>query len=190
MLILTYALKIALHKGRIDAKRNETSEAEAPQPHYRLLLLPILLALGSWWLSAPDPTLVFSLFWLLPIIMAHALLTLLAQIAWSRPRLHHIIAFLAVNLALLVALLLNWPQVVTVWHGFAPLPLPDLIEHRLPRRLMVRMPSDGELCWNSRLPCTPYTNPQLRRRGRDIQHGFQVLPQYRNTVALGEYSFR
>ena len=141
------------------------------------------MALTFWWLTLPDPTLVYALFWLLPVILAHALLGALQRVAWTRPRLNQAVAFLIINLAIINVFVLHWPQAVTVLPGFSPLPKADVVEQLLSRRLSVWTPVNDELCWNTQLPCTAHINPQLRQRGRDLDHGFQIVSPFRDSLA-------
>jgi hypothetical protein len=182
LLIAHSALRLALNSGRLQQAPPETATDGVPLPPYRLLALPILVALTCWWLTLPDPALVYALFWLLPVIVVHALLSALQGVVWKRPRLNQAIAFLVIHLAMLTILVLNWPQALTVLPGFSPLPKPNVVEEFVSRRLSVWTPVNDEFCWNTQLPCTSYINPQLRQRGRDLQHGFQVVSPFRDLL--------
>jgi hypothetical protein len=187
------ALHRALRAGRIPRQEVPVTEQEQvsarPRRFYWLLTLPVLLAILVWWFTLPDPTLAYALFWLLPIIMAHKFLMALEGTAWSSPHrsaIQQAVAFLVVNLAILVTFALYWPQAVMLSPGFSPLPTPKVMEQLLTRRLSVWTPVDDPRCWNVQLPCTPYANPQLRGRGNDIRHGFQVISQFPSLLAASD----
>jgi hypothetical protein len=152
------ALRWALRTNRIRVERAYPDEPERRLP-YELLLAPIVLGLIFWWFTAPDPDIVHALFWLLPVVMAHRLLTMLKEAQWGRPRLNHALTFMMVNLAILVTIAASIPQILLLPPGFAPLPTPDLTAQRLPRRLMIWTPLHDERCWDAQLPCSPYVNP-------------------------------
>ena len=171
-----------IHPASVDAQENKAR----PAP-YALLTLPLVMALIAWWLTTPDPALVHSLFWMLPILVAHKLLVTLQGVEWRATRVRQLVPpalFLLVNGAMLVSLLLNGQQAVMVLPKFAPLPQPMVVEETLPRRLSVLIPVDDQHCWNTLLPCSPYADPQLRKRGTDLQQGFRVLSPYNSSLAM------
>lgn len=154
------------------------------QPPYALLSAPIILGLLAWWATAPNPQLVHSLFWLLPMLLVYRLLERLKQAGWGRPRINQTVAFGLVNLPILLSLAIFWSQFATLPSGFGSPPTPQLVSQRVQRRLSIWMPVDGDLCWDAQLPCSPYVNPQLRRRGADIQHGFRIVSQFPEIIAM------
>jgi hypothetical protein len=168
-------------------QRLAAAEMTTSPPAYLLLLLPIFLAVLIWWLTTPEPKLAYALFWLLPIIGAHKVLVTLgmgtSNMLIGRPRLNSAVAFVLVNFLMLFSLALAWPQAVTLEPGFSPLPTVNVVEQGLSRRFHVRVPVQDERCWDAQLPCSPYLNAQLRQRGNEMRHGFQIMPQFEEMIA-------
>jgi len=38
----------------------------------------------------------------------------------------------------------------------------------------IHRPVSGQLCWNARLPCTPYLYKPVEQRGRSLEQGFRM----------------
>src|SRR5262249_48600972 len=106
-----------------------------------------------------------------------------AMVRVGRPRLNPAVAFVLVNFLMLFALALSWQQAMTLSPGFSPLPTVNVVEQGLSRRLYVRMPVQDARCWDAQLPCSPHLNAQLRQRGSEMRHGFQIMPQFDEMIA-------
>jgi hypothetical protein len=154
-------------------KRSGFSESESWS-----LAVPILLGLIYWFFTAPDPRFASALFFLLPMTMAYPLLYL------AKPRKKF--AKLALMLFLFFsihAMLLDWlvdqSSIITSFpsQGYEQVAVAPLLLKKTASGLILWVPATGDQCWDSPLPCTPYPNDLLRRRGNGIRSGFTIIDQ-------------
>ena len=47
-------------------------------------------------------------------------------------------------------------------NGYMPIPVVTLIEKTTLSGLKVLSPAEGDQCWDSKIPCTPYFNDRLK----------------------------
>ena len=140
------------------------------------ILLPLLLMLAVWFLTAPNIKYVRYVLW-----SQAALLALLAALAWPsiawQRRTAAIYALLALCLGYVLYLMLMLPT--------APLPAgPEdgFYAHAMPRIRVYETDSGLKLnvpdsyrrqCWHIPLPCAPYPHPGIYLRvSGEIRHGF------------------
>ncbi len=136
------------------------------------LLLPMIVALGYWFYSAPNPRFAGSLFWMIPfVIFVNAL-----QIGrWQRL----IFTLVFVTLATypfqgFVAT--PWVQSADSESGIYPIPSPELETFVTDSNLTVYVPEDEAFCWGGTLPCTVYPDPDLALRvPGSLQDGFIMI---------------
>ncbi|HUH96002.1 MAG TPA: hypothetical protein VLZ89_01495 [Anaerolineales bacterium] len=126
-----------------------------------LLPLPIWVGLIFWFGLAPDPRFANALFWILPVA---TVLVFLKSFAGSQKVKNRIILalFVLIN-ANVVWFFINNPQTFTMIqaHGYEPVPKVRLVERTTRSGLVVWTPLNGDQCWDSRIPCTPYFNQDL-----------------------------
>ena len=145
-----------------------------------LAILPPFLALTHWFLTAPSIRFASGLLMLMP-----ASLTLAALAYW-----HALASRRAYLLLVLVSCLIttgHYLQFLLRHHvEFAAIPTTgwqtvrkaELIERTTRSGLRVYMPANGDQCWDSPLPSTPYFNDSLTlRKQGDPASGYRVEKQ-------------
>jgi hypothetical protein len=149
------------------------------------ILLPPLLGVIYWFLTAPEPRFVHAVFWLLSIASALILLTVLRRVV--RQRLYwpaFLVVFVVANLSSIssifyVSIYLKNEGIRAIslsgWRSVTEVPLD---KHTTASGLVVYTPQQGEQCWDSPLPSTPDFNPGLRLRiPGNIAAGFTIAKQ-------------
>lgn len=126
-----------------------------------LVPLPILIGLTFWFLLAPDVRFANSLFWILPVAGTITLFKILGKSGKLQIGII-LFAFIVINANSAYFLVRN-PMILVSFprQGFAPIPVANLIQKKTLSGLKIFSPSEGQQCWNSKLPCTPYFNPEL-----------------------------
>jgi len=147
-----------------------------------LLLIPIALVVGLWFLSAPDPRFAWGPIALLGVIPASVALT-------------GVLGKLSVPLAAGIAALTLMPsglaavgsidgeleegqEVVkftsvpwTITAGLTPVPQREFTVFPLPTGEPIVQPNGGDRCWQTFPLCTPYPNAEVVFRGDSLQDG-------------------
>jgi hypothetical protein len=134
-------------------------------PRLAWVLLP-LVALGCWFLSAPDVRFAGALLWAVPVTLIWNLVREARAPLWN----------FRLGLVVLVALGI-WPawdsKLAGGWFATpASLPVPTLVHLTVDGPLPVGVPLDGS-CWDAPAPCTDFPRAGLRMRGPAIEQGFE-----------------
>lgn len=145
-----------------------------PSCPWLVLLIPSLAGILFWFAASPD--LRFAQF---AIWTAAATLGTWGIVAMDTPRRrwHAPVVLAALLLCLTWCLIsLGWREPIEALRGVRqPVPLPkvDLIVRRTLSGLEVYVPAEGNQCWDSPLPCTPYFDETLRlQNGPSMRWGF------------------
>lgn len=147
------------------------------------LLIPAVLAVGLWFLSAPDPRFAWGQLVLLGAIPAAVAL---AGTFWSKAvPIAGGIAVLAIIPATLAVLPAIDGEVAegetvqtfagvpwTVSAALEPVPSPALATYTLPTGEELITPTSDDRCWTAFPLCRPYPNDTLVFRGESVQDGF------------------
>lgn len=138
-----------------------------------LLTTPVLLGLVFWFLTAPSPRFAQAVIWLLPMLGGYAVLTQLNPLNSRSAPVYQLMIWGVVNCAFLAYPLVHPERIMPALDaGFAPIPTVQARSQPIQDGFFVHTPQEGELCWSTALPCTPYYDPDLRRRGPRLQDGF------------------
>jgi len=143
-------------------------------PTRLLLVLPCVVGIVVWFLTAPDPRFVFVLFWILAATLAGAIRT---STPFKERVLRHSVA--GITLALAVAALVQRPPLIGPGpdHGFHPMPDPDVVEAFTDSGLKVYLPAVDDQTWDAPLPSAPFLTPGLKLRvPGDMTRGFVIDP--------------
>lgn len=199
---LTTPLKLALGAGALALIVQRVAPAGLRRGW--LLVAPPLLALMGWFVAAPNPRFAAPAPWLLAT-------GLLALAALPLHRAHPRERALAGLLCLLLLPFVELPRPLLVspppTGSFHPLPQPaTLSAPTADGSVTVQVPQQGDQCWDSPLPCTPYFRPELRLReagnlgagftlsddktfvdihGSEVPAGFVVAPELGLSVQPG-----
>lgn len=142
-----------------------------------VILLPLIAGLCFWCLTSPAPRYANALFLLLPMGAALLLLVSIRSFVSMRPFavLACIVIFAATFHVTVFAV--SHRRVITTiattgWHAVPKVAMREAVTES---GLMVRVPIEGNQCWDASLPCTPYFNSKLRlRKPGDTASGFTV----------------
>ena len=124
-----------------------------------------------WFALAPDPRFGWAFYPLLALGLAARVL---GGVAARLPR-----AATAQALALGIGVLSLWPYAgrdalaTTASRTIAPAPYPERPLRTLGRGKLLYAPERGDQCWDAPLPCTPYPDRTIERRGRRLERGFR-----------------
>lgn len=145
------------------------------------ILLPSLLMMAVWFLTAPNIKYIQYILW-----SSAALLMILAALAWHsvswRWRIGGLYAALALCLGY-VLLLMAWlptaPLPAGPEDGFYAHPMPPIRVYETASGLKLNVPdSRMRQCWQIPLPCTPYPHPGIvERTPGEMRHGFGAAPE-------------
>jgi hypothetical protein len=143
-------------------------------PRLYLGLLPVLAGLIFWFYLAPDPRFAYGLFWLLPLALLCP-----CVMSWRAPESKRKGAIALLTLMSL-PLILGTKQMLKQDFrfsdtGWKPIKTATLEENVTAQGLKIYVPVNGDQCWDSPLPGTPYFNPALQLRGPGLQSGFKTL---------------
>lgn len=144
-----------------------------------LFLVPPMMGLIFWFVSAPDPRFAGASFW----ILAAGLLTLLFERLVRQYHVPDQMVQLARGMLVLIVFLYVAPLKNPLWimpsletaSGLPPLPEVRYSTAVTDSGLQVYFPLENGLCWDAPLPCTPYVRPglQLRELG-ELRAGFRL----------------
>jgi energy-converting hydrogenase Eha subunit C len=149
-----------------------------------LVVLPSVLGLVYWFLTAPDPRFATSQFWTLA---AGGSLLCLSQARGCLPRRWYapivVFIFLGMNLPVMRNVIRNPEHLKSISTvGFIPFRSPLVVQKQTLSGLTLFMPAperkDNSKCWDSPLPCTPRFNPHLQLRKTGLRSGFTVAQQH------------
>lgn len=133
------------------------------------VLLPMMLGLAYWFVTAPDPRFAHALFWLLPLSSALLLLSSVRATLSRRALLVAIcVVFVLANLHLARLAVSRRGAIKDISvSGWCPVKEVPLIKKVTRSGLVVYTPEGTpgkDQCWDSPIPSTPYFNPDLRLR--------------------------
>lgn len=140
-----------------------------------LIPIPALIGLCFWFYLAPDIRFAHSLFWIVSIA---AVILILKFIESSGRQKASIVLFLFfIANANLISILIANPHIFTnlSFKGYEPIPIANLTEQTTLSGLKVLVPTEGDQCWDSKIPCTPYFNPKLNFVDRKIFPEFIIV---------------
>lgn len=145
------------------------------------ILLPLLLMMAVWFLTAPNIKYVRYVLW------SHAaLLVILAALAWpslpQRLRIYGIYAVLALCLGYVLVLMVRLPTLplpAGPEDGFYAHAMPPIQVYETNTGLKLNVPNSHiRQCWQIPLPCTPYPHPGIYARAPgEMRHGFGSAPE-------------
>jgi hypothetical protein len=142
---------------------------------YFYILLPVLIGLICWFISAPNIRFASSLFWILPVAAMATFIKIMEPVAKVHNRI-----FIALILILSANIIFSFaqnPDILTRLNtkGYIPIPKNNIAQITTLSGLNVYYPSTGDQCWDSKLPCTPHFNPNLSFIARKIFPEFVVI---------------
>jgi len=132
-------------------------------------LIPVPAAVGllGWFAIAPGLRFASGQFWILAVSTALVLLSSSVASRGMPGRTQIVIAFMVLNASVLWALARNPPVLLPFsGAGFGPIPTARLVKQKTVHGLAVWTPREGDQCWDSQLPCTPYFDSTLDFVGR------------------------
>jgi len=140
-----------------------------------LIPIPILVSLFFWFYLAPDIRFAHSLFWIAPIAATIIILKFIESSGKQNVSIILILLFI-INANVAFILIRN-PQILTniSVEGYMPIPVVNLTEKTTLSGLKVLSPTEGDQCWDSRIPCTPYFNPELNFVDSNIFPEFTIV---------------
>ncbi|HVO41323.1 MAG TPA: hypothetical protein VMT34_01810, partial [Aggregatilineales bacterium] len=148
-----------------------------PRDGWRWLpLLPALVSVVFWFLTAPDPRFAGAAFWILALWTGIMLVSLLRQIRPPAIVVRASIAAPAGVALVLVALGIS-AGFRLYGNGFPPLPHAPMKTYQTDSGLIVNIPANANnplQLWDAPLPASPYTLPHLELRGSDLRSGFRM----------------
>lgn len=139
-----------------------------------LIPVPILVGLFFWFIMAPDIRFAHSLFWITPITGIIIFLKLLESSGKQNLSII-LLLFITVNINIAFIIIGN-PRLLTSIsaEGNKPIPVVNLTIKTTLSGLEILSPIDGYQCWDSKIPCTPYFNPDLNFVDRIIFPEFSL----------------
>ena len=122
-----------------------------------VMIMPMLLSLIYWFITAPDPRFANAIFWLLPIGSAMVLLACLYRVFDRRIFLAALcIVFIVVNLELAKNIFTDRNSFRQFsLSGWYPVPTVPIVEKSTNSGLIVYLPKKGDQAWDAPLPSTP-----------------------------------
>ena len=134
-----------------------------------ILVIPPVVSLIFWFLTAPDIRFAQGSLLLLPIACALVLLTRVQRAGLAA------IVFVIANVHTGYYVLLHRREIARVsTSGWQPVTRAVLSTRTTASGLTVYVPQKGQ-CWDSPLPCTPYFDARLAlREPPDFRHGFKL----------------
>jgi hypothetical protein len=139
------------------------------------ILLPPALTLTAVLVSAPDLRFAGASIW----ILGAGLLTLglthgEMEASQRKQRTKLALRFAAIMLAIVVVKASRYVCLFGPEPGFRQTPVVKMTQTTTTRGLTVNTPSTGDQSWNAPLPASPYVNPRLSLRGKDLGDGFML----------------
>lgn len=140
-----------------------------------LVPIPILIGLFFWFCLAPDIRFAHSLFWIAPIASIIIILKFIE--ASGKPRNGIILMLFFIINANVAFMLIKNPQILKSisTKGYRPIPVVQLTKKTTLSGLTVLSPKGGDQCWDSKIPCTPYFNPELNFIDRNTFPEFTIV---------------
>lgn len=151
--------------------RNKNNLVAKRSVLYWFFLFPPILNIIFWFFVVPMIRYAGSSFW---ILGAGTIALAVAKLS----KLKRIITVLFISLLFLTPLgifeqILGGERLLI--SEFHTIPIVKLSKFETRSGLVVYIPKKGDQCWNAKLPCTPYPNPDLRlRKEGNISKGFIV----------------
>jgi len=145
-----------------------------PARQWLSLLFPSFVGIIFWFAASPDLRFAqFAIWTAAATLGAWGIVSLDLQLH----RLHNNLVLAALVLASIWCLIsFGWAESLLALRGIQqppPLPKPALILRHTLSGLAVYVPAEGQKCWDSPLPCTPYFDPSLRLRdASSLRWGF------------------
>jgi hypothetical protein len=139
---------------------------------------PMAVALVYWFFTAPDSRFANALFWCLSISSTLLLLALVQGLVKKRRfAILVCVAFIIVNLWLINSTIHKCNRIKDIsYDGWHSIKTARLVQKETASGLVVFTPKQGDQCWDSPLPCTPYFNQRLRLRiSGELASGFSVI---------------
>jgi hypothetical protein len=136
-----------------------------------LIPIPILIGLFFWFYLAPDIRFAHSLFLIAPIAVTIIILKIIESSGKQNISII-LVLFFIINLNVVLILIQN-PQISS--EGYMPIPVVNLTEKTTLSGLKVLSPTEGDQCWDSKIPCTPYFKSELNYADRNIFPKFTII---------------
>lgn len=172
------AISLALYIIGIRKQRREWQARALSWP----ALLPLMIMLGFWFVTAPEEKYVRYVFWGFA-----ALSTTMAALTWHwvawRRRVWAVLALVLICLAYVIFLIIRHDEILIPagpHDGFHAHYLPQYDRIETADGLVLHVPSNMNQCWHIPLPCTPYLHSALSARvPGELRHGFRIMPKAR-----------
>jgi len=137
------------------------------------LLYPSIGGLIFWFVAAPDLRFAQFAIWTAAGILGAWGITC---VDLEAPRLHSIVLLSLLSSSIWCLVSFGWNEPIQSLRGdkqLQPLQKPTLVQRQTLSGLTVYVPTEGELCWDAPLPCTPYFDESLRLRdSSSLRWGF------------------
>ena len=141
-------------------------------------LLPMLVMLVFWFVTAPNDKYVRYLFWSLAALLIAMTVLTWGWIAWRR-RVGAFFAVIFICLAYVAFLIIRHGELATPagsYGGFHARVEPLYDRFETDHGLILHVPIGISQCWNIPLPCTPYPDRALAARvPGELGHGFRIV---------------
>lgn len=139
---------------------------------YKFLWLTFIFSLVLWWISAPDIRFAYGFMMALFVLVLVTVLYTESRIVLNSKSF--VYGFIGLNLLISVWNFNFFPDDIQFF--FNPMPFPQVSTTLTPLEgVDLFVPSEGDQCWLSAFPCTPYIQPGLTLRGENISSGFKIL---------------
>ena len=144
-------------------------------------LLPLMVMLAFWFVTAPEDKYVRYVFWSFAALSITMAMLAWRWIAWRR-RVLAVFAFILISLAYVVFLIIRHEEILAPAgpkDGFHAPFLPEYNRYETEHGLTVHVPIGMSQCWSIPLPCTPYPDSALSARvPGDLRHGFRMAANH------------
>jgi hypothetical protein len=149
---------------------------------FSIPLIMVIASLLFWFLAAPSYRFANALFFILPVMafmfLSDQLSEKVIRVIWNM-RSKIIISGLVLMITLMsywifIVLDVNQKLKIISTTGIEPIPTAELKQLETKSGIKVWLPVEGDQCWNSPLPATPYYKHNLDLRGDSIQEGFVI----------------
>ncbi|MCY3915947.1 MAG: hypothetical protein OXG49_08025 [Chloroflexi bacterium] len=159
--------------------KNRPARQAAPLSWWALL--PLMVMLAFWFVTAPEDKYVRYVFWSFAALSITMAMLAWRWIAWRR-RLLAVFAFILISLAYVVFLIIRHEEILAPAgpkDGFHAPFLPEYNRYETEHGLTVHVPIGMSQCWSIPLPCTPYPESALSARvPGDLRHGFRMAANH------------
>jgi hypothetical protein len=138
------------------------------------LLLPIS-NLIFWFLAAPSLRFAGASFWVLGV--GFFIVGIIKSKKFIETKRIIFLNFLIINFLAVGEQLPDFLQNLN--KKIQEVPVGHMKEFETNSGLIIYTPEEGDQCWNFKLPCTPYPDPDLKLRdGKDIKKGFKIFLEH------------